>query len=117
MSETSREIFEWDPTVGRRRALMANRTDPGPTREALWYFWSVSLDREPTPIEWGMGLHSDLPDNSSPKVSLLVPTEGSMTPSTPPSEQNGCVREMQKRQGNSWSSSCSERRLGGSSYN
>ena len=84
-SETSREFSEWDPTVGRRRAPGANRMDPGPTREALWYFWSASLDRESTPIEWGTGLHSDLPDNSSPEVSLLAPTEGSLAYSTPPS--------------------------------
>ena len=41
----SREFSEWDPTVGRRRAPGANRTALGPNREALWYFWSASLDR------------------------------------------------------------------------
>ena len=29
-----------------------------------------------------MGLHSDLPDNSSPEVSPLAPTEGSLAYST-----------------------------------
>ena len=97
MSETGREVFEWDPTVGRHRAPGANRTALGPTREALWYFWSASLDHQPTLIEWGMGLHSDIPDNSSLEVSLLMPTEGSLAYSTPPSEQKGCVRAAQKR--------------------
>ena len=36
---------------------------------------------------------------------------------TPPSEQKGCARATQKRQGNSWSPSCSDQRLGGSSCN
>ena len=48
-----------------------------------------------------MGLHSDLPDNSSPGVSLLAPTEGSKAPSTPPSERKGCVRATQKARGTS----------------
>ena len=97
MSKTSKEVFKWDPTVGRRRAPGANLTALGPTREALWYFWSVSLDHQLTPIEWGTGLHSDLPGNSSPEVSLLVPTEGSLAYSTPPSERKECVRTAQKR--------------------
>ena len=99
MSETSREVSEWDPTEGRRRAPGANRTALGPTREALWYFWSASLDHQPTPIEWGTGLHLDLPDNSSPEVSLLTPTEGSLAHSTPPSERKGCTRVAQKARG------------------
>ena len=99
MSETSREVFEWDPTVGRHRAPRANRTALGPTRKTLWYFWSVSLDHQPTPIEWGMGLHLDLPDNSSLEVSPLVPIEGSLAHSTPPSEQNGSVRVVPKVRG------------------
>jgi len=45
VSETGREVFEWDPTIGRHRATGAQRTAPAPTREALWYFWSASLDR------------------------------------------------------------------------
>ena len=39
MSETGREVSEWDPTVGRHRSPGANRTALGPTREALLYFW------------------------------------------------------------------------------
>ena len=45
VSETGREVSEWDPTVGRHRAPRVNRTALGPTREALWYFWSASQDR------------------------------------------------------------------------
>ena len=70
---------------------------PGTTREALWYFWSVSLDHQPTPIEQDTGLHLDLPDNSSPEVSQLAPTEGSLACSTPSSKQKGCTRVTQKR--------------------
>ena len=64
----------------------------GPTREALWYFWSASLDRKLTPIEWGTVLHLELPDNSSLEVSPLAPTEGSLAYSTPPSERKGSTR-------------------------
>ena len=44
VSETGREVSEWDPTVERHRATGAQRTAPAPTRETLWYSWSVSLD-------------------------------------------------------------------------
>ena len=71
--QDQQEVSEWDPTEGRRRAPRANQMALGTTREALWYFWSASLDHKPTPIEWGTGLHLDLPDNSSPEMSLLVP--------------------------------------------
>ena len=73
-------------TVGRHQAPRANQTALGPTRETLWYFWSASLDHQPTPIEWGMGLHLDLPNNTSPEVSLLAPSDGSLAYATPPSE-------------------------------
>jgi hypothetical protein len=99
MSEIGGEVSEWDPTVGSHRAPGANRTALGPTREALWYFWSASLDRLPTPIEWGTGLHSDLPDSSSPEVSPLAPIEGSLAYSTPPFERKGCARGVQKARG------------------
>ena len=45
VSETGREVSEWDPTVGRHRATKAQRTASAPTRETLRYFWSASLDR------------------------------------------------------------------------
>ena len=86
MFETGREVSEWDPTIGRHRAPWANRAALGPTREALWYF-SARLWTASRPLSKGdMGLHLDLPDNSSPDVSLLVPTEGSLAYSTPPSK-------------------------------
>ena len=86
MSKTGREVSEWDPTIEEHRAPGAHRMALGPTREALWYFWSASLDHQPTPIKRGTGLHLDLPDNSSPEVSLLTPTKGSLAYSTPPFE-------------------------------
>ena len=45
VSETGREVSEWDPTVGRHRATGAQRTASAPTRETLRYSWSASPDR------------------------------------------------------------------------
>ena len=45
VSETGREVSEWDPTVGRHQATEAQRTASAPTRETLRYSWSASPDR------------------------------------------------------------------------
>ena len=45
VSETGREVSEWDPTVGRHRATEAQRTASAPTRETPRYSWSASPDR------------------------------------------------------------------------
>ena len=79
MSETDREVSEWDPIVGRHRAPGANRMALSPTREALWYYLECVSRPLADPNQMGTGLHLDLPDKSSPEMSLLAPTEGSLT--------------------------------------
>ena len=44
MSETGREDSEYDPTVGRHRAIEAQRTALAPTRETLWGLAFEPLD-------------------------------------------------------------------------
>ena len=99
MSETDRKVSEWDPTEGRRRALRTNRTALGPTREALLVLLECVSGPLADPYRRGHGPPLGLPDNSSPKVSPLAPTEGSLAYSTPPSKQKGCARVAQKARG------------------
>ena len=47
----------------------------------------------------GLGPPLGLPNNSSPKMSPLAPTEGSLAYSTPPSERKGSARVIQKVRG------------------
>jgi len=91
-------LDKWNPIKGRHRALGTNWTVLRSTETTLRYFGVCLCGHQPTPNEWGSGLHSDWPTVAH-RERYCSPIKGSITSLTlPPWEKytSGTLQKTRK---------------------